>query len=53
MIILDNNDLIVKSARKMLIVKFDMKNLDVVDILLVIRTSRTFNGLLLFQILLC
>ena len=49
MLILGNNDHIIKSTKKILTNKFDMKNLGVADIILGIQISRTYDGLLLSQ----
>jgi hypothetical protein len=43
MFILDNNDHMIKSAKKILNNKFDMKNLDIADIILGIKIYRTFD----------
>jgi hypothetical protein len=47
MLTLDINDHMIKSTKKMLTNKFDMKDLDVVDVILGIKISRTFEGLIL------
>jgi hypothetical protein len=49
MLILGNNDHIIKSTKKILTNKFDMKNLGVADIILGIQISRTYDELLLSQ----
>jgi hypothetical protein len=49
MLILGNNDHIIKSTKKILTNKFDMKNLGVADIILGIQISRTYDGLVLSQ----
>ena len=49
MLILGNNDHIIKSTKKILTNKFDMKNLGVAYIILGIQISRTYDGLLLSQ----
>jgi len=48
-LILGNNDHIIKSTKKILTNKFDMKNLGVADIILGIQISRTYDELLLSQ----
>ena len=49
MLILGNNDHIIKSTKKILTNKFDMKNLGVAYIILGIQISRTYDELLLSQ----
>jgi DNA polymerase III delta prime subunit len=49
MLILDSNVHMIKSTKKILTNKFDMKNLDVTDIILGIKISNTSNGLVLPQ----
>jgi len=49
MLILDNNDHMIKFMKKMLNKKFDMKDLGVADVILEIQISRTSNGLILSQ----
>jgi len=50
MLILDKNDHMIKSTKKILINKFDMKDLGVTDVILRIEISRTSNGLVLSPI---
>ena len=45
MLILDNNDYMIKSIKKKLTNKFDMKDLSVVDVIRGIKITRTFNEL--------
>jgi hypothetical protein len=47
MFILDNNDHMIKSTKKILTNKFYMKDLGVADIILGIKIYRTFDGLVL------
>ena len=47
MFILNNNDHMIKSTKKILAKKFDMKDLGVADIILGIKFYRTFDGLVL------
>ena len=47
MLTLDINDHMIKSTKKMLTNKFDMKDLGVADVILGIKISRTFEGLIL------
>jgi hypothetical protein len=49
MLILGNNDHIIKSTKKILTNKFDMKDLGVTDVILEIQISRTYDGLELSQ----
>jgi hypothetical protein len=49
-LILDKNDHMIKSTKKILINKFDMKDLGVTDVILRIEISRTSNGLVLSPI---
>ena len=49
MLILNSNVHMIKSTKKILTNKFDMKNLDVTDIILGIKISNTSNGLVLPQ----
>jgi hypothetical protein len=49
MLILDSNVHMIKSTKKILTNKFDMKNLDVTDIIPGIKISNTSNGLVLPQ----
>ena len=46
-LILDNNDHMIRSTKKILTNKFNMKTLGVVDFILWIKISKTFNGLIL------
>jgi hypothetical protein len=48
MSILDNNDYMIKSTEKILTDKFDMKDLGVANVILKIKISRIFDGLVLF-----
>ena len=48
LIICRNND-IIKATKRMLASKFDMKDLDVVDVILGMKISRKFDGLVLSQ----
>jgi hypothetical protein len=48
MSILDNNDYMIKSTEKILTDKFDMKDLGVGNVILRIKISRIFDGLVLF-----
>jgi hypothetical protein len=47
MLTLDINDHMIKSTKKMLTNKFDMKDLGVAYVILGIKISRTFEGLIL------
>jgi stress-induced morphogen len=47
-LILDNNDHMIKSIKKMLTNKFDMKDLGIVDVTR-IQISKTYKGLVLSQ----
>jgi hypothetical protein len=47
MLILDNNDYMIKSTKKISINKFDIKDLDVADVMLKIKIFRTFDKLVL------
>jgi len=47
--IVGNNDKIVKSTKKMLNSKFDMKDMGLADVILGIKISRNANGLVLTQ----
>ena len=49
MLILVNNDFMIKSTKILLANKFDMRNLGVVDVILGIRITRTSNQLVLSQ----
>lgn len=49
MFILVSNDHKIKSTKKILINKCNIKDLSFVDVILKIKTSRTFDGLVLFQ----
>jgi len=49
MLILDSNDHMIKSITKMLVNKFDMKDISVADVILGIKTSKRSNRLILFQ----
>jgi hypothetical protein len=48
MSILDNNNYMIKSTKKILTDKFDMKNLGAANVILRIKISRIFDGLVLF-----
>ena len=48
MSILDNNNYMIKSTKKILTDKFDMKDLGVANVILRIKISRIFDGLVLF-----
>jgi hypothetical protein len=48
MSILDNNDYMIKSTEKILTDKFDMKDLGAGNVILRIKISRIFDGLVLF-----
>jgi hypothetical protein len=45
MLILDNNDHMIKFTKKMLNNKFNIKDLGVVDVTLIIKITMIFNGL--------
>jgi hypothetical protein len=47
MLILDNNNYMIKSAKKILINKFDVKDSGVVDVMLKIKIFRTSDKLVL------
>lgn len=47
MLILDNNDHVIKFTKKMLNNKFDIKDLGIVDVTLIIKITMIFNGLVL------
>ena len=49
MLILDSNEYMIKSTKKILTNKFDMKDLGVVQVILGIKISKTSNGLVLSQ----
>jgi hypothetical protein len=49
MLILERNNYIIKSTKKMLTNKFHMKDLDVANIILGKRITKMFNGLVLTQ----
>jgi hypothetical protein len=49
MLILDSNVHMIKSTKKILTNKFDIKDLDVTDIILGIKISKISNGLVLSQ----
>jgi hypothetical protein len=49
MLILVNNDFMIKSTKILLANKFDMRNLGVADVILGIRITRTSNQLVLSQ----
>ena len=42
-LILDNNDHIIKFTKKLLIDKFDIKNLNIADIILEIQNSKKYD----------
>jgi len=46
-LMLINNNYMIKSNKKILINKFDMKYLTVVNVMLWIKITRTYNGLIL------
>jgi len=48
-LILDNNDHMIKSTKKILTNKFDTKDFGVVDVILEIKISKISDGLILFQ----
>lgn len=48
MSILDNNNYMIKSTKKILTDKFDMKDLGAANVILRINISRIFDGLVLF-----
>lgn len=48
MSILDNNNYMIKSTKKILTDKFDMKDLGAGNVILRIKISRIFDGLVLF-----
>jgi hypothetical protein len=48
MSILDNNNYMIKSTKKILTDKFDMKDLGAANVILRIKISRIFDGLVLF-----
>jgi len=43
MLILDKNDYMIKSTKKISINKFDIKDLDIADVMLKIKIFRTFD----------
>jgi len=49
MLILDNNNHMIKSIKKILTNKFDTKDFGVVDVFLETKNSKTSNGLIFFQ----
>ena len=49
MLIFSNNDSMIKSTKKILTNKFDMKDLGITDIISAIKISKTSNWLVLFQ----
>jgi len=49
MLILDNNNHMIKSIKKILTNKFDIKDFGVVDVILEAKNSKTSNGLIFFQ----
>ena len=49
MLIIGRNNDIIKATKRMLASKFDMKDLDVVDVILGMKISRKFDGLVLSQ----
>jgi hypothetical protein len=49
MLILGNNNHMIKSTKKILTNKFDIKNLGVADVILWIQISRIFDGLVLSE----
>jgi hypothetical protein len=49
MLILDRNDYMIKITKKMLINKFDIKNLGVADVIIEIKFFMISNGLVLSQ----
>ena len=49
MLIVGSNDEIIKSTKKMLNSKFDMKDMGVADVILGVRISKISNGLVLSQ----
>ena len=49
MLILNSNDHMIKSTKKILTNKFDMKDLGVVDVITKIKISKTSNELVLSQ----
>jgi hypothetical protein len=49
MLILNSNDHMMKSTKKILTNKFDMKDLGVVDVITRIKISKTSNELVLSQ----
>jgi hypothetical protein len=49
MLIFSNNDSMIKSTKKILTNKFDMKDIGVTDIISAIKISKTSNWLVLFQ----
>jgi hypothetical protein len=49
MLILGNNDYMIKSTKKMLPNKFDMKNLSIVDVILRIKISKRSDEIALSQ----
>jgi hypothetical protein len=49
MLILDNNNHMIKSIKKILTNKFDTKDFGVVDVILEAKNSKTSNGLIFFQ----
>ena len=51
MLILANNEHMIKSTKKVLTNKFDMKDLGVAKVILKIKISTTYNGLVLFNLI--
>ena len=49
MLIVRSDDDMIKSTKNMLKSKFDMKDMGLADVILGIKISRTFNGLILSQ----
>ena len=49
MLIIDSNNDIIKATKRMLINKFNIKDLGFVDVILGMKISRKFDGLVLFQ----
>ena len=47
MLIIGSNNDIIKATKRMLTSEFDMKDLGVVDVILVMKISRKFDGLVL------
>ena len=49
MLILDKNDHMIKSTKKILINKFNTKDLGIIDVILEIKISKTSNEIILSQ----